>query len=259
MPNDRRRLIGRDWDEIVRDFDWRLDPDFSIPEAICDSWAREDAGRTAIIDRNGGRRRVWTYGDLKDASDRLAATFRAAGVGRGDRVAILLPQCAEVIVTHLAAMKCGAIALPLFTLFGEDALAYRLEDSGARLAVTDSTNLANLLSVQASALETIISTGAADGPAMGWDAALSSDPVEPETVGAEDPAVMIYTSGTTGDPKGALHAHRFLIGHLPSVELVLERFPQHGDVGWTPADWAWIGGLMDLAMPCLYFGVPLIA
>jgi acetyl-CoA synthetase len=78
-------------------------------------------------------------------------------------------------------------------------------------------------------------------------------------VGAEDAAVLIYTSGTTGAPKGALHAHRFLIGHLPSVELQHEFFPRPGDVGWTPADWAWIGGLMDLAMPCLYHGVPLVA
>ena len=71
--------------------------------------------------------------------------------------------------------------------------------------------------------------------------------------------MLIYTSGTTGDPKGALHAHRFLFGHLPSVEMHLERFPQSGDVAWTPADWAWIGGLMDLAMPSLYFGVPLVS
>jgi acetyl-CoA synthetase len=89
--------------------------------------------------------------------------------------------------------------------------------------------------------------------------AAASEVCVPEPVGAEDPAVLIYTSGTTGSPKGALHAHRFLIGHLPSVELQHEFFPQPGDVGWTPADWAWIGGLMDLAMPCLYHGVPLVS
>ena len=76
---------------------------------------------------------------------------------------------------------------------------------------------------------------------------------------ADDPAVLIYTSGTTGPPKGVLHAHRFLLGHLPSVECHHEGFPKPGDTGWTPADWAWIGGLMDMAMPCLYFGVPLIS
>jgi len=70
---------------------------------------------------------------------------------------------------------------------------------------------------------------------------------------------MIYTSGTTGDPKGVLHAHRFLFGHLPCMELSQGFFPQAGDVGWTPADWAWIGGLMDMAIPCLYYGVPLVS
>ncbi len=76
---------------------------------------------------------------------------------------------------------------------------------------------------------------------------------------ADDPAVLIYTSGTTGPPKGVLHAHRFLIGHLPSIECTHPGFGQSGDCGWTPADWAWIGGLMDMAMPCLYYGVPLVS
>ena len=78
---------------------------------------------------------------------------------------------------------------------------------------------------------------------------------------AEDPAMMIYTSGTTGSPKGVLHAHRFLLGHLPCLDLSFEDFPNNTntDVGWTPADWAWIGGLMDIAMPCFYYRVPLVA
>ena len=78
-------------------------------------------------------------------------------------------------------------------------------------------------------------------------------------VSADDPAVLIYTSGTTGAPKGVVHAHRFLLGHLPNIELSQGFFPKPGAVGWTPADWAWIGGLMDMAMPCLYYGVPLIS
>ena len=75
----------------------------------------------------------------------------------------------------------------------------------------------------------------------------------------DDPAMLIYTSGTTGHPKGALQAHRFLMGHLPNIEISHQGFPQTGDKGWTPADWAWIGGLMDLALPCLYYGVPLVS
>jgi len=181
-------------------------------------------------------------------------------------VAILLRQSPAVMVAHFAAMKIGAVVLPLVTLFGEDALAFRLGDSGAVLAVSDEANLDKLMSAAVdSDLKTIVTTGTrrAEGAPriVSWEDALSagSGGFASEAVEADDPALLIYTSGTTGSPKGALHAHRVLMGHLPAVEMVLERMPVAGDVGWTPADWAWIGGLMNLAMPCLYFGVPLVA
>jgi acetyl-CoA synthetase len=178
-------------------------------------------------------------------------------------VAILLPQCPEVMIVHFAAMKCGAIVLPLFTLFGPDALAFRLSDSGAKAVVTDAENLPKVMGLRGDLpdLAEVYVTGARAGrpcAASGRDRRRLRD-LPARAVGAEDPAVLIYTSGTTGPPKGALHAHSFLIGHLPSVELHHEFFPQPGDVGWTPADWAWIGGLMNLAMSCLYHGVPLVA
>ena len=261
-----RTLPEGDWASVTSNFRWRVPVDFSMARACCDDWAAFDADRTAIIDvSEDGTRTVWSFGRLKDASDRLAAAMRALGVIKGDRVAILLSQCPEVMVAHFAAMKLGAIVLPLFTLFGEDALAFRLADSGAVLAVTDDVHLDKLVSAGAgSALHSIVTTGvrsAVQAPrVVAWDAAMSgaTGVFRAEAVGAEDAAVLIYTSGTTGAPKGALHAHRFLLGHLPSVEMVLER-PRAGDVAWTPADWAWIGGLMDLAMPTLYFGLPLVS
>ena len=76
---------------------------------------------------------------------------------------------------------------------------------------------------------------------------------------ADDPAMMIYTSGTTGPPKGALHAHRVLPGHLPGFELVHEFFPRRDDLMWTPADWAWAGGLLNAMLPSLHFGVTVVA
>ena len=209
----------------------------------------------------GGK--VWSYGDLKRASDRLANAFAARGVRRGDVVAVLLPQCPEVMVTHFAAMKLGAVVLPLFTLFGPDALAYRLADSGAVLAVTDAEGVGKLDAIRGEApgLREVFVLGGGVAPYRGFEdeIAAGADTLVPVDTLADDPAVLIYTSGTTGAPKGALHAHRFLIGHLPSVELQHEFLPQPGDRGWTPADWAWIGGLMDLAMPCLYHGVPLVS
>jgi acetyl-CoA synthetase len=107
----------------------------------------------------------------------------------------------------------------------------------------------------------VISTGVAAPPVLAFDeiVATPAPGFTPVRTDAEDAACLIYTSGTTGDPKGVLHAHRFLYGHLPCLELSLGWFPQPGDVGWTPADWAWIGGLMDMALPCLFYGVPLVS
>ncbi len=252
------------WARLRAAFRWSIPPGFTIPDACCDSWARAQPGRVALIEvAPDGAIRDWTYAALREASDRLSAAFRAAGVERGDRVGILLPQGAAAILAHLAAQKAGAVALPLFTLFGPDALAFRLADSGAKAIVTDAENLGKVMDLRPDlpALAAVYATAGARAPALDlWEAIAAARPVAPLAgVGAEDPAVMIYTSGTTGAPKGVLHAHRFLIGHLPSMELTHEGFPQPGDRGWTPADWAWIGGLMDMAMPCLYYGVPLVA
>ncbi|MBT8475236.1 MAG: AMP-binding protein, partial [Alphaproteobacteria bacterium] len=252
------------WDELRKTFRWQVPAGFNIARACCDSWAMADPDRTAIVHiGEDGAVTTWTYGQLKRASDRLANAFAARGVGRGDRVAVLLPQCPEVMITHFAAHKLGAISLPLFTLFGPDALAFRLADSGAKLAVTDPANLEKLVSLRPELpdLKEIYVTGPVRAPlrSFGDEIAGASDQLVPVDTIADDPAILIYTSGTTGSPKGALHAQRFLIGHLPSVELQHEFLPQPGDVGWTPADWAWIGGLMDLAMPCLYHGVPLVS
>ncbi|MEL6799364.1 MAG: AMP-binding protein [Pseudomonadota bacterium] len=250
------------WEDLRAAFRWQIPPGFNIAVAACDVWAAADSDRVAIIDVGADGAVVrWTYGQLKRASDRLANALAARGVGRGDRVAILLPQCAEVMITHFAVHKLGAISLPLFTLFGSDALAFRLADSGAKVVVTDGDHVDRVAALRGD-LPDLAEIYVAGGGAFRdfWGEIAAAPDARPVVAaGAEEPAMLIYTSGTTGSPKGALHAHRFLLGHLPSVELQHEFLPQPGDVGWTPADWAWIGGLMDLAMPCLYHGVPLIA
>jgi len=252
------------WSDMRAAFRWSIPSRLNIAELCCDSWARLAPERTALIHLDGhGGREVWSYGKLKDASDRFANALRARGFGRGDRLGVLLPQGPAVLVAHLAAYKLGAVALPLFTLFGAEALAYRIGDSGARAVVTDAENLDKLMALapKLPALAEIYTIGTSAAPVRGFwpEIAAAAPRLAPEPTGADDPAVLIYTSGTTGPPKGVLHAHRFLLGHLPSIELHHEFFPQPGDCGWTPADWAWIGGLMDMAMPCLYYGVPLIS
>jgi acetyl-CoA synthetase len=264
LPDRRLLPVGKPWEAMRAGFAWDLPARCNIAALCCDDWAAVAPGRVAVIQRDAaGGRRSWTYGDLKRASDALAAALAAQGVQRGDRVAVLLPQDPAVLITHFAAMKLGAISLPLFTLFGADALAYRLADSGAKAIVTDPATLDLVMSLRPDlpALSTVIATGPARPPVLSFEALIAGPAagLRRADTAAEDPAILIYTSGTTGDPKGVLHAHRFLFGHLPCVELAFGGFPQAGDVGWTPADWAWIGGLMDMALPCLYYGVPLIA
>src|SRR6056297_74311 len=261
-----RRLFRRraGWQDLRDGFKWTIPARMNIAHLCCDSWAATRPDRVAVVHRHAdGRRDSWTYGQLQRASDALAVALRAQGVGPGDRVAVLLPQHPAVLVTLFATLKLGAIALPLFTLFGEDALSYRLSDSSARAVVTDAATLDRVMALRPHlpALQTLITTGPAMAPALAFDDLIARDArgFRPADTAADDPAVMIYTSGTTGPPKGVLHAHRFLIGHLPCMELSQGWFPQPGDVGWTPADWAWIGGLMDMALPCLYYGVPLVS
>lgn len=261
-----RRVIAKtgDWAAMRAAFRWQVPEHYNIAERCCDSWALGEPDRMAMIhvgDDNSVKR--WTYGELKRASDRLALSFRRCGVQRGDRVAVYLAQSPEVLISHFAAMKLGAVVLPLFTLFGEDALRYRLADSGARVVVTDAENLGKVLALRGDLpeLAEVYCVEGGEVSARGYYREIDAAGGEftPVDTLAEDPAMLIYTSGTTGAPKGVLHAHRFLIGHLPSMETVHPGFGGAGDVGWTPADWAWIGGLMDMAMPSLYYGVPLVS
>lgn len=246
-------------------FRWEVPARFNIGVDACDRWARGD-GRLALIfeDASGHAQRL-SFDEFRQASNRLANGWRRAGLATGDRVAILLPQAPETGIAHLATYKSGAIAVPLFTLFGPEALQFRLADSGARFLVTDLTGLAKVrpLLDQLPALERIycIEDAAADDIVQPLDSAMAGEPddFEPVDTAADDPALIIYTSGTTGKPKGVLHAHRVLLGHLPGVEMSHGTFPQEGDLIWTPADWAWIGGLLDVLLPAWHHGVPVLA
>ena len=235
---------------------------FNIAEACLISHAREWPDAIAIMDFSGTAR-IWTYGEMAEAAEKLAGLWQDQGVQKGDRVAILLPQCAETMIAHFAAHLIGAVSLPLFVLFGPDALQYRLADSGAKIVVTDRVQYPKIFEIRQSLpeLEQVFLCDGEDAEALSlWRSLEASHaPLRGVKTLAEDPAMMIYTSGTTGSPKGVLHAHRFLLGHLPCLELSFADFPNSADVGWTPADWAWIGGLMDMAVPCFYYRVPLVA
>ncbi len=202
------------------------------------------AAQVAIIDLTGSVRRDVTYGDLAEMTDGLARRL-ARDVGPGERVGVLLSQSPWCAAAHLAIWKIGAISVPLFKLFKTDALASRIGDAGARLVLTDAEG-ADLLGDLAT-------------PLLADQVGMDGAPVPYADTAPDTPAVLIYTSGTTGAPKGALHGHRVLTGHLPGVSFSHNHLGQPGDCLWTPADWAWIGGLFDVLMPGLALGVPVVA
>ena len=256
--------------KTTRDFAWEIPERYNIGRDVCDRWAEVDPDRLAILEvaESGGSRQV-SFGELRRDSNRLAGALASLGLaggagGRvGDRVGVLLPQRAETAMAHIAAFKMGCVSIPLFTLFGEEALLHRLRDSGARAVVTDAPGAARIAALRdrLPALEVVLSVDGEDANAAGLRDACKG---QPETYPvadtlADDPALLIYTSGTTGAPKGALHAHRVLLGHLPGVEISHDVLPQEGDRIWTPADWAWIGGLLDVLMPALHHGIPVVA
>ena len=255
---------ARDYGALYRSFRWQIPARYNIGVDVCDRWAEIDPARTAIFNLGAdGAVEEVSYGGLREASNRLANALAARGIGRGDRVAMLLPQGPVVAVSHIAIYKLGAIALPLAMLFGVEAIAYRLKDSGARALITNAQGLAKLAAGRdvASGLEFVWSIdGAADG-AEDFHAVLAraASDFTPVATTPDDPALMVYTSGTTGPPKGALHAHRVLLGHLPGIEFPHEFLPQPGDRFWTPADWAWAGGLLNVLLPGLHYGVPVVA
>ena len=212
------------YDELYRQFRWRIPAQYNIGVDVCDRWAESEPQRAAIIHvQPDGRVDTITYQWLRETSNRLANVLHARGIKRGDRVAILLPQTPEAAAAHVAIYKLAAIALPTALLFGPDAIAYRLQNSGAAALITNAQGLAKLADIRAQApeLKVVLSIdGAAEG-AEDFSALLgrASPQFAPEETSPDDPAMMIYTSGTTGQPKGALHGHRVLLGHLPGVEM----------------------------------------
>ena len=253
-----------EYDRIYAGFRWNLPERYNIGVDVCDRWAAMDPSRIALFDvRADGQVVPIDFRHLRALSNRFAQTLIRHGVQRGDRVAILLPQSLEVAAAHIGIYKMGGVALPLAVLFGADALAYRLQNAGASVLLTDAAGLMKLapLRAQLPDLRLLISIDGPDSGALGWHEALAreSEDYQPVDTTPDDPALMIYTSGTTGQPKGALHGHRVLLGHLPGIQLPHEFMPQPGDLMWTPADWAWAGGLLNGLLPSLHFGVPVVA
>jgi acetyl-CoA synthetase len=255
---------ARSYEQLHAGFRWEVPARYNIAWDCCGRYARSRERFALYYEDEAGITAAFSYWDLHSRANRLANALEGLGVAAGDRVAILLPQRPETVIAYIGIFQMGAIAVPLSHLFGPDALAYRLGDAGAKAAIVDPDTLPRLWSARAnlSELRHVIGVaGARETGVHNWDNLLqrASARYEPADTGADDPALIIYTSGTTGAPKGALIPHRALLGNLSGFVCSHDFFPQPGDMFWSPADWAWTGGLFDALLPTLHFGQPILA
>ena len=246
-------------------FVWSVPERFNIAEACLHRWARETPAAVAIVhERENGARADITYGTLQRKARRLSNALKTLGVQRGDRVAIVMPQRPQTAAALMGVCQMGAIAVPLSALFGAEALEQRLRDSGACVAIVDEAcaTVVKGLRDKLPALRHVIGVGKAERRVdHSWTRILSDAEANftTEDTSADDPALLIYTSGTTGPAKGALIPHRAMIGNLSGFVASQNWFLAEGGPFWSPADWAWTGGLWDALLPTLYFGRTIIA
>jgi len=248
--------------ELYSSYRWNVPERYNMARACCGNWA-EDRTRFALYwEDESGETAAYSFWDIQQAANRFSNALAALGVKRGERVAIILPQRPETAIAYIAVFQMGAIALPLSHLFGPDALEYRMEHAEASVAIVEPTTIANLWAIKdrLTHLRHVIGVDTRERGVAPWGDLLqkASSRFAPVDTAADDPALIIYTSGTTGPPKGALKAHRVLIGNVPGFVHSHDFFPRPGDMFWSPADWAWTGGLMDALLPAWLFGMPIL-
>ena len=255
------------FEELYLNFKWDIPEFYNIASDTVDQDIYQN--RTALINLlQDGKIEKWSFLDIKRYSNKLANVFDHFNIETNARVGIILGQCPETAIAHMACFKSGKISIPLFNLFGTDALHYRLLNSSSSLVICDNIGLNKIMDIKDRLpdLKKIICVDINDekNNIFNFKKLLeqSSDSFITKKTKASDPALIIYTSGTTGGPKGALLPHRSLLGHLPGVEMpheFLSSFEPVNDLFWTPADWAWIGGLFDVLLPAWHFGIPVVS
>jgi len=266
---DAYHFYERDWDDydsLVEDFDWEIPGTFNIASYTCERWADDPEHVAVYQETTDGRPTEHTFADLDQQASALAQYLDGEGVERGDRVGIVSPQRPSTLVSYIAAWKLGAVPVPLSTLFGPQALSSRLQDSGAVACLLTPGTVEPFRAIgdDMPALDTVLTTGdgTEDVPGERFQTAIAREPGTFETVptAPEDAGLLIYTSGTTSKPKGVLHGHRALLGHLPQFLTVFADVElNEQDVFWTPSEWSWIASLVQLVCPALFYGRPVVA
>lgn len=262
MP--RKPMLQRtsNYDDLWRQIDYKtlkIPERFNIGVACVDEQDR--AARAITLVARDRTARSYTFGEVQERSNRLANALLDRGISKGDVVAVINPASLETGVAYMALFRAGMIALPISSMFGPDALSYRFKNSGAKAVITSAANASKVReALGAASVTVLVMEGEGDSEAGSFERAMeaASPNFTPVQTAAEDPAFLMYTSGTTGDPKGALHAHRIVFGEIPCFEEVYEFYPQPEDVLWSPADWAWIAGLMDILVPAWFYGLPVV-
>jgi acetyl-CoA synthetase len=250
------------YEQLYASFRWNIPARYNIAADVCDRHAG-DPGKVALIGEDSdGKAWKMTFREVQRRANQLANLLQSLGLVKGDRVLLLLGQNAWTAIAHVACWKAGLVSVPASILFAADAVAYRLNAVGVRVVITD---LANLPSVEKARLVAptmkhifLIDGAAPNAPSIAKAIEPARDHFENVDTSADDPAFLNFTSGTTGNPKGALQAHRSMLGHMPGAEMGFDSFPQPGDCMWSPADWAWLAGLMDVLMPAWFHGVPVL-
>ena len=257
----------KNYDELYSTFEWQVPDYYNIATDTVDKDAFKN--RTALINiLDDGKTENWSFLDIKISANKLANAFDYLKLEINARVGIILGQCPEAAISHMACFKSRRISIPLFNLFGVDALYYRLMNSKASLVICDQATLIMVKEIYEK-LPYLTSVICIDGDyseqnIFNFKKLLekASNFYETKKTKSSDPAIIIYTSGTTGGPKGALLPHRVLLGHIPGVEMPHEFLSSSEpvqDIFWTPADWAWIGGLFDVLLPAWHFGLSVVS
>ena len=250
------------YQEVYDAFRWRVPARYNIAADVCDRHAADPSKIALIHERVDGTIETYTFLRIQRAANRLANALQHFGLGLGDRVLLLLGQNPATGIAHVACWKAGMISVPTSTLFGADAVEYRIRTTEARAVITDRANyskVAELRDRTPTLEKVLLIDGEESGAESFWDVLeRASDSFDTLSLTPDTPAFINFTSGTTGWPKGALQGHRSMLGHLPGMEFLMDFLPQPGDVLWSPADWAWLAGLMDILMPGWFYGLPVL-
>lgn len=220
--------------------------------------------KAMIFENADGTVDTMTFADVDSASTKLAATLQQLGYGKGDLIGLHTGQHPDTAVAHMAVCKLGAVAVTLSQLYGPQSLQHALNDCELKVLLTSEDAWGSLRAEAASLfpnLEHVLLRNPAEGE-IDLGAALTdsanAQSFKPDFGGADDPALLMYTSGSTGKPKGILHGHRILAAYTPSINLFFDlAMEQDNAVYWSPSDWAWVGGLLDMLFPAWMAGRPI--